>query len=131
VESIPEETLSPSFDTSKIDEIDFGRSGLVPAVIQDVSDGAVLMVAYMDAEALRRSLSTGRTWFYSRSRKEYWCKGETSGNRQHIVEAYYDCDADTLLFKVVQEGSGACHTGNRSCFFRSFSTDTTPENPEA
>ena len=121
MESISEEPLPNSIETSKISEIDFGSDGLVPAVIQDVEDGTVLMVAYMDEEALRRSLSTGRTWFYSRSRSEYWCKGETSGNRQHIVEAYYDCDGDTLLFKVVQEGQGACHTGERTCFYRSFS----------
>ncbi len=116
------------FQTDKVGEINFGPSGLVPAVIQDVSDGTVLMVAYMDEEALLRTLSTGRTWFYSRSRNEYWCKGETSGNRQHVVEAYYDCDADTLLFKVVQEGSGACHTGERSCFYRAFEPVAGPDD---
>ncbi len=121
MDSASEETLPVSIDTTKISEIRFGSDGLVPAVIQDVADGAVLMLAYMDEEALRRTLTTRRTWFYSRSRREYWCKGETSGNRQHVVEAYYDCDADALLFKVEQEGSGACHTGERTCFYRSFS----------
>lgn len=121
MEDTSEQTVSEPVDAFNISAIDFGPDGLVPAVIQDVSDGTVLMVAYMDEEALRRSLSTRRTWFYSRSRQQYWCKGETSGNRQHIVEAYYDCDGDTLLFKVVQEGQGACHTGQRTCFYRSFS----------
>ena len=79
------------------------------------------MMAWMNRESLKKSLSTGRTWFWSRSRQEYWCKGETSGDRQYIHEAFYDCDGDTLLFKVEQEGKGACHTGEYSCFFRSFS----------
>ena len=74
----------------------------------------------MNEEALRRTLETGRTWFWSRSRQEYWCKGETSGDRQYVREAYYDCDMDVLLFVVEQEGRGACHTGERSCFFRAF-----------
>ena len=74
----------------------------------------------MNEEALRRTLETGRTWFWSRSRQEYWCKGETSGDRQWVREARYDCDVDALLFVVEQEGRGACHTGERSCFFRAF-----------
>ena len=78
------------------------------------------MLAWMDDEALRRTLATGRTWFWSRSRQEYWCKGETSGDRQYVREACYDCDGDTLLIKVIQEGRGACHTGEYSCFFTSF-----------
>jgi phosphoribosyl-ATP pyrophosphohydrolase/phosphoribosyl-AMP cyclohydrolase len=98
-------------------EIKFDEKGLVPAIIQDVESGEVLMLAYMNEEALRRSMETGRTWFWSRSRQEYWCKGETSGNRQYVKEMYYDCDGDALLVKVVQEGP-ACHTGERSCFFR-------------
>ena len=97
-------------------EIKYDQSGLVPAIIQDAGNGEVLMLAYMNAEPLRRSIDTGRTWFWSRSRQEYWCKGETSGNRQYIREMYYDCDADTLLIKVSQVGP-ACHTGERSCFF--------------
>jgi phosphoribosyl-AMP cyclohydrolase len=98
----------------------YDAAGLVTAVIQEVGTGRVLMVAWMDAEALQRTLSTGRTWFWSRSRGEYWCKGETSGDRQWVRQAYYDCDGDTLLFLVEQEGRGACHTGEPTCFFRSF-----------
>jgi phosphoribosyl-AMP cyclohydrolase len=98
----------------------FDDDGLVPAIIQEQGTGDVLMMAWMNDESLRRTLDTGRTWFWSRSRREYWCKGETSGDRQYVREAYYDCDGDTLLFVVEQEGRGACHTGERSCFFRSF-----------
>ncbi len=97
-------------------EIKFDEKGLVPAIIQDAENGDVLMLAYMNDEALRRSIETGRTWFWSRSRQEYWCKGETSGNRQYIREMSYDCDSDAILVKVRQTGP-ACHTGERSCFF--------------
>ncbi len=100
--------------------VKYDESGLVPAVIQEAGTGAVLMLAYMNEDALRQTLDTGRTWFWSRSRQEYWCKGETSGDRQYVRAAYYDCDGDTLLFVVDQEGKGACHTGERTCFFRSF-----------
>lgn len=100
-----------------LEKIRFDRDGLVPAVIQDVEDGKVLMVAYMNRESLERSIRTGRTWFYSRSRGSLWLKGETSGNHQYIREIRYDCDADTLLIKVEQVGN-ACHEGYRSCFFR-------------
>jgi phosphoribosyl-AMP cyclohydrolase len=103
-------------------EVGFGSDGLVPAIVQDAADSTVLMLAYMDREALTRTLASGRTWFWSRSRNEYWCKGETSGNRQFVREIRYDCDGDTLLVLVDQEGSGACHTGERSCFFRSIPT---------
>lgn len=96
--------------------IKFDDKGLVPVIVQDVVNGDVLMLAYMNEESLARSVETGRTWFWSRSRGEFWCKGETSGNRQYIKEMYYDCDADTLLVKVEQVGP-ACHTGERSCFF--------------
>jgi phosphoribosyl-AMP cyclohydrolase len=78
------------------------------------------MLGYMDAEALRRTLTTGRSWFWSRSRQEYWCKGETSGDRQWVQAAAYDCDGDALLITVDQEGRGACHTGDWSCFHRRF-----------
>jgi phosphoribosyl-AMP cyclohydrolase/phosphoribosyl-ATP pyrophosphohydrolase/phosphoribosyl-AMP cyclohydrolase len=81
------------------------------------------MMAWMNADSLRETLSTGRTWFWSRSRQEYWCKGETSGDRQFIQEAFYDCDLDTLLFSVIQEGNGACHTGEFTCFFTPFSSN--------
>jgi phosphoribosyl-AMP cyclohydrolase len=93
----------------------FDAQGLVPAVVQDDADGTVLMVAWMDAEAVRRTLSTGRTWFWSRSRRELWQKGETSGHRQYVRAVAADCDGDTLLVRVEQVGA-ACHTGTRSCF---------------
>jgi phosphoribosyl-AMP cyclohydrolase len=90
-------------------------AGLIPAVIQEQGSGEVLMVGWMDDEALHRTLTTGRTTFYSRSRNDYWVKGETSGNRQWVREVRLDCDGDTLLVKVHQEGP-ACHTGDRTCF---------------
>lgn len=89
--------------------------GLVPAIVQQHDTGEVLMLGWMDDEALRLTLTTGRTTFWSRSRREYWVKGETSGHRQHVVEVRLDCDGDTLLVKVDQEGA-ACHTGDRTCF---------------
>jgi phosphoribosyl-AMP cyclohydrolase len=93
----------------------FDAQGLVTAVIQDHADATVLMVGWMDAEAVRRTLTTGRTWFWSRSRREHWQKGETSGHRQYVRSVHADCDRDTLLVRVEQLG-GACHTGARSCF---------------
>jgi len=104
-------------------EVTFNDDGLVPAIVQEQGTGQVLMMAWMNDDSLRQTLETGRTWFWSRSRQEYWCKGETSGDRQYVREAYYDCDGDTLLFVVEQEGNGACHTGEYSCFFRSFAAD--------
>jgi phosphoribosyl-AMP cyclohydrolase len=100
--------------------VDFAKDadGLVPAIVQDATDGTVLTVAYMDAEALRRTLETGRSWFYSRSRQEYWQKGETSGDRQYVREVRMDCDGDALVVLVDQHGRGACHTGERTCFYR-------------
>jgi phosphoribosyl-AMP cyclohydrolase len=98
----------------------FDEHGLVPAIVQDATSREVLMVAWMNAETLRMSLSEGRTVFWSRSRQEVWRKGDTSGDRQYVREARYDCDGDVLLFLVEQEGKGACHTGARSCFYRSF-----------
>ncbi len=98
----------------------YDADGLVPAIVQDVDTRAVLMMAWMNAETLRMSLEQGRTVFWSRSRQEVWRKGDTSGDRQFIREAYYDCDGDTLLFLVEQEGKGACHTGAYSCFYRAF-----------
>jgi phosphoribosyl-AMP cyclohydrolase len=89
--------------------------GLVPAIVQQHDTGEVLMLGWMDDEALHRTLTTGRGTFWSRSRQEYWVKGETSGNKQHVVEVRLDCDGDTLLVKVDQEGP-ACHTGARTCF---------------
>ncbi len=107
-------------DEDDLAQVRYNAEGLVPAIVQEQATGAVLMMAWMNPDALRRTLSTGRTWFWSRSRQEYWCKGETSGDRQWVREAYYDCDGDTLLLVVEQEGGGACHTGARTCFFRPF-----------
>jgi phosphoribosyl-AMP cyclohydrolase len=90
-------------------------AGLVPAVVQQHDSGEVLMVGWMDDEALHRTLTTGRTTFFSRSRQAYWVKGETSGHRQWVREVRLDCDGDTLLVRVEQEGP-ACHTGTRTCF---------------
>jgi len=97
-------------------EPDFNKSELLPAIIQDATTGDVLMLAYMNRESYNRSVKTKKTWFYSRSRKELWNKGATSGHFQEIVEIYLDCDLDAILVKVNQTGV-ACHTGNRSCFF--------------
>jgi phosphoribosyl-AMP cyclohydrolase len=120
-------TATPIAHTeAEIAAVTFDTTGLVPAIVQEESTGLVLMVGWMNEESLRTTLETGRTWFWSRSRQEYWCKGETSGDRQYVREALYDCDADVLLFKVEQEGRGACHTGERSCFFRAFGSGATP-----
>ena len=109
-----------------LDQVTYNADGLVASIVQDIETGAVLMMAWMNAETLQMSLEQGRTVFWSRSRSEVWRKGDTSGDRQFIREASYDCDGDTLLFKVEQEGNGACHTGNYSCFFRSFDEAPTP-----
>lgn len=98
----------------------YDRDGLVPAIVQEAGTGRVLMMAWMNAETLLLTLAEGRTVFWSRSRQEIWRKGDTSGAVQRVREAHYDCDGDTLLFVVDQEGEGACHTGAFSCFFRSF-----------
>ena len=100
----------------------YNADGLVPAIAQCVDTGDILMMAWMNAESLSMTFAEGRMVYYSRSRSELWRKGDTSGDRQFVREAYYDCDVDTLLFKVEQEGAGACHTGNRTCFFSSFGT---------
>jgi phosphoribosyl-AMP cyclohydrolase len=111
-------------DEELVGAVDFAKDaeGLVPAIVQDATDGTVLTVAYMDAEALRRTLATGRSWFYSRSRQEYWRKGDTSGDRQYVREVRLDCDGDALVVLVDQHGRGACHTGERSCFHRTIGT---------
>ena len=98
----------------------FDAAGLIPAIAQDVHTKDVLMVAWMNADTLRMTLDEGRMVYWSRSRGEVWRKGDTSGDRQFVRDALYDCDADVLLFMVEQEGRGACHTGERSCFFRHF-----------
>ncbi len=98
-------------------KLKFDKQGLIPAIIQDYKTGEVLMVAHMNRLSLKKTLKEGKTCYWSRSRKEYWVKGETSGNFQFIKSIAYDCDMDALLIKVRQLGV-ACHTGNRSCFFR-------------
>lgn len=100
-----------------IEEIDFAKQdGLVPAIAQDHLTGEVLMLAYMNAEALAETIKTGRACYYSRSKKRLWRKGEESGNVQLVHSVYTDCDRDTILLKVEQVGGAACHTGHRSCF---------------
>ena len=106
-----------------LDAITFDADGLVPAIVQDVETDQVLMMAYMTADTLRETLDTGRMVYWSRSRRERWVKGQTSGHTQAVEEVRVDCDGDALLFKVRQEG-GACHTGYRSCFFRRADTET-------
>ena len=108
-----------------LDQIQWNADGLVPAIVQDQSTGRVLMLAWMNEASLRRTLEEGRTVFWSRSRRELWRKGDTSGDRQWVREAYYDCDGDVLLFLVDQEGEGACHTGAVSCFYRRFGGEST------
>jgi len=100
--------------------VKYNADGLVPVVTQDANTKQVLMMAWMNAETLRMTLAEGRMVYYSRSRKEVWRKGDTSGDRQFVREGFYDCDVDTLLFLVEQEGNGACHTGAVSCFYRKF-----------
>jgi phosphoribosyl-AMP cyclohydrolase len=95
----------------------FDDHGLIAAIAQDAETGEVLMLAWMNAEALRLTLETGRAVYWSRSRRELWRKGDSSGNEQHVVEARIDCDQDAVLLKVRQTGA-ACHTGRRSCFYR-------------
>ena len=102
--------------------VKYNSDGLVPVVTQDIVNGDVLMMAWMNAESLSMTFAEGRMVYWSRSRQELWRKGDTSGDRQFVREAYYDCDGDTLLFKVEQEGDGACHTGARTCFFSRFGT---------
>lgn len=121
-------------DLLGVDELKYDESGLIPAVVQDVESGDVLMVAYMNRESLVETIETGKTWFWSRSRQKYWMKGESSGHTQEVHEIRYDCDADCLLVKVTQNGPGACHTNERSCFYRmlyptaeTFAKDTTDE----
>ena len=99
-------------------ELKYNEQGLIPAIVQDVKSNEVLMLAYMNKTSLEKTIETGKTHFWSRSRQELWMKGETSGNVQIVKEILYDCDGDTLLIKVEQTGSGACHTGKRTCFYR-------------
>jgi phosphoribosyl-AMP cyclohydrolase len=96
----------------------FGADGLVTAVVTDAKSGDVLMVAHMNKDALAKTIESGEAWYYSRSRKKLWKKGETSGHVQRVLELRVDCDQDALWLKVQQAGEGACHTGRRSCFYR-------------
>ncbi len=114
--------ISLTVNDDDLAKVKFDDHGLVPAIIQEQEGGQVLMMAWMNEATLRRTFAEGRTVFWSRSRQEEWAKGDTSGDRQWVREAYYDCDGDTLLFVVEQEGKGACHTGEHSCFHRSFLT---------
>jgi phosphoribosyl-AMP cyclohydrolase len=98
-------------------KLKYDDKGLIPAIVQDIENGDVLMMAYMNENSLKTTIETGFTHFWSRSRQEYWKKGGTSGDVQEVKELYYDCDADTILVKVKQHGKGACHTGNRTCFY--------------
>lgn len=118
--------IQVSFD---IDKLKFDENGLIPAVVQDVITNKVLMVAYMNKEALQKTIETGTTWFFSRSRKTLWNKGETSGHYQIVHSIHVDCDEDALLVKVYQIGV-ACHTGNYSCFYRTLGMSETFQEEE-
>ena len=114
-------TVTPiPFTAAQLAEVKFNAEGLVPAIVQEHGTHQVLTLAWMNLTTLQESLETGRTVFWSRSRQERWRKGDTSGDRQFIRAAFYDCDGDTLLLVVDQDGGGACHTGEHSCFYRRF-----------
>jgi phosphoribosyl-AMP cyclohydrolase len=98
-------------------QLKYDSAGLIPAIVQDSDTGEILMMAWMNAESIGKTLESKTTWFWSRSRQEFWNKGATSGNMQHVSEVLVDCDADVLLVKVKPEGP-ACHTGERTCFYR-------------
>jgi phosphoribosyl-AMP cyclohydrolase len=108
--------------TADLGALKWDANGLIPAIVQQHDSGQVLMVAWMNEESLAKTLETSETWFWSRSRKELWHKGATSGNTQRVTEVRFDCDADTLLVLVDAAGP-ACHTGERSCFFRVLGRD--------
>jgi len=111
-----------------ISNLKFDEKGLIPAIIQDAETGEVLMLGYMNGESLRRTLSSGEVWFYSRSRNELWHKGDTSGNRLIVRELWQDCDSDTILVKAEPLGP-VCHTGNKSCFFRKLTEEDLKASP--
>ena len=104
-------------------KLKYDSQGLVPAIIQDVENNEVLMVAYMNEDSIKKTMETGKTHFWSRSRRQYWMKGESSGHTQEVKEIYFDCDADALLIKVTQNVA-ACHTGYRTCFYRKIDPAT-------
>ena len=109
-----------------VDKIHYNEQGLVPAIVQDYLDGTVLMMAWMNQESLQKTLDTGETWFWSRSRSQLWHKGETSGHLQKVRSLRYDCDSDCLLVTIEQIGDIACHTGERSCFHQVDGTKAAP-----
>lgn len=102
-----------------IEQLKFTADGLIPAIVQDSANGRVLMMAWMNRDSLLKTVETGKTWFWSRSRQKFWMKGESSGHTQTVKDIAFDCDGDTLLIQVEQAGA-ACHEGYRSCFFRSI-----------
>ena len=108
----------------QLDAVKYNGDGLVPVIAQCAATKDILMMAWMNAESLSMTFREGRMVYWSRSRQELWRKGDTSGDRQFVREAFYDCDADTLLFIVEQEGKGACHTGEFSCFYRTFGSES-------
>ncbi|MFN5595252.1 MAG: phosphoribosyl-AMP cyclohydrolase [Aphanizomenon sp.] len=110
--------------TEMIENLKFNEQGLIPAIAQDYYDGTVLMMAWMNAESIVKTLATGEVHYWSRSRSQLWHKGATSGHIQKLKELFYDCDGDTILVKIDQVGDQACHTGARSCFFNSVEIST-------
>ncbi len=120
------ESDEPAF-TDITNVLKYGPDGLIPAIVQEETTGEVLMMAYMNKDSLRMTLQKGFTHFWSRSRKKFWMKGESSGHVQEVKQILYDCDKDTLLVRVRQRGPGACHTGHRSCFFASVLGGTIAE----
>jgi phosphoribosyl-ATP pyrophosphohydrolase/phosphoribosyl-AMP cyclohydrolase len=117
---------SPAFTDVPLDQLRYNDQGLVPAIVQDYLDGTVLMLAWMSRESLQKTLETGETWFWSRSRQALWHKGATSGHTQRLRAIRYDCDSDALLVTVEQAGDVACHTGERSCFHQTADTKVPP-----
>jgi phosphoribosyl-AMP cyclohydrolase len=116
-------TQRARLDMDFTNEIKFDENGLMPVIIQDWKNNQVLMLAYMNAEALQMTVKSGKTHFWSRSRKQFWLKGGSSGHTQEVQEIFFDCDSDTILMKVEQKVA-ACHEGYRSCFFRKLENDT-------
>lgn len=116
-------------DVLGVADLSWNADGLLPVIVQQAGTREVLMLAWMDATALQRTLDTGRAWYWSRSRAAYWMKGETSGAVQDVREVRYDCDADTLLLVVDQHGAGACHTGEPTCFYRELPIAVTSDAP--
>lgn len=120
------ETAEEGADEDATDLLEFGESGRIPAIAQDADSGDVLMLAYVTPKAVDRTIATGLAHYYSRSREELWQKGQSSGHVQHVQDIRVDCDGDTLLYLVEQEG-GACHTGYETCFYRSLSGEPIAE----